>query len=1096
MGVLAVVLMSACTVCWLVGLTPLCTPAQASQTPGSASLESLVRKAETLVQAGQYDAALQAAQEAVAVSEAATGGSPPLTARAYRALGLAQAYKQSPEAEAALRRALSICEAHFGGEHPEVAHSLAGLALFYRLRGDYRAAEPLYRRALEVMEKTCAPEHPDLAAILNSVALFYKVKGDYTAAEPLYRRALAIREKALGAEHPDTAATLNNLAELLRARGDYAAAELLYYRARAVWEKTLGAKHPHVATVLTNLALLHKDRGDYRRAENDFRQALTLREAIFGPEHPEVATAASNLAELYRVRGDYAAAEPLYRRAVAIREQKLGPEHPELAISFNNMAAMYRDRGDYATAEPLYQRALSIWEKALGPNHPLVAHALNNLGDLCRLQERLAAAKSLFEQALRIREKALGETHPLVASTLANLGAVESALGDDAAEATLKRALNIAERTAGLDHPLTASVLTHLGWLYQQRGDYAGAEALYQRSYHIREKALDRGHPDLALSAGRLAWLDLARGRPRQAGDWLARVSELLEADFRRNLVVGSERQKTLYVRRSSQLAEATVAWQVKYFPKEGPAARLALLTIWRHKGRALDVLAHQTAVLRARADPDDQRLLDDLEAMRNRLTQLAGKAESQVERARLEREIERQESKLGERFTQLGAQLQTVSYEAVRAALPKDAVLIEYFVYRPLDPERPGRLAAAYHLAAYVLSSGDGAPRVVELGALEAIASRIETFRWALQERRPDVRTAARALDEKLFAPLRPLPDGTRRLFIAPDGDANLIPFEALVDEQGRYLVERYTINLLTSGRDLARIRGLKSNTKTQRGLVLADPRYDLGGGPAVHPADGLRSVDFQLADYPPLPGTRREASLLQGMLHNIEVVFGDKATEAHLKATRAPWCLHVATHGFFLPGRRIGQANVETRELGMAAEGAVAEENPLLRSGLVLAGVRQGQSGAGEDGILTALEAAGLDLMGTQLVVFSACETGLGEARPGEGVYGLRRALVVAGAETQVMSLWKVSDAATTALMGDYYRRLARGEGRADALRATRLKFLRGDIRPQTGDLKRELGLSSSHLEQRPATDWRHPYYWAAFVVSGDWRPLDAGR
>jgi CHAT domain-containing protein len=139
---------------------------------------------------------------------------------------------------------------------------------------------------------------------------------------------------------------------------------------------------------------------------------------------------------------------------------------------------------------------------------------------------------------------------------------------------------------------------------------------------------------------------------------------------------------------------------------------------------------------------------------------------------------------------------------------------------------------------------------------------------------------------------------------------------------------------------------------------------------------------------------------------------------------------------------------------------------ENPLLRSGLALAGANQRDEGA-EDGILTSLEMAGLDLSGTQLVVLSACDTGLGTVANGEGVYGLRRAVLMAGAEAQLTSLWKVSDEVTLKLMGSYYRRLIVGEGRAEALRSVQLEML--------------------------ADTWlRHPYYWASFVPLGRWEPL----
>ena len=183
-------------------------------------------------------------------------------------------------------------------------------------------------------------------------------------------------------------------------------------------------------------------------------------------------------------------------------------------------------------------------------------------------------------------------------------------------------------------------------------------------------------------------------------------------------------------------------------------------------------------------------------------------------------------------------------------------------------------------------------------------------------------------------------------------------------------------------------------------------------------------------------------------------------------LKQVQFPRILHLATHGFFLSDLEPAlPLNPLAGELMTAARAPVVPttENPLLRSGLALAGFNLRQSGS-EDGVLTALEAAGLDLQGTELVVLSACDTGVGEIANGEGVYGLRRALTIAGARSQLMSLWQVADIGTAALMVDYYDRLLQGEGRSEALRQAQLALLQD---PQ----------------------YRHPYYWAAFIFQGDW-------
>ncbi len=250
-----------------------------------------------------------------------------------------------------------------------------------------------------------------------------------------------------------------------------------------------------------------------------------------------------------------------------------------------------------------------------------------------------------------------------------------------------------------------------------------------------------------------------------------------------------------------------------------------------------------------------------------------------------------------------------------------------------------------------------------------------------------------------------------------------------------------------------------------------------------------------------------------------------GPQATEAALKQVSGPRILHVATHGFFLPDilrANAGSTGARSVELVSSEQMQTAhQENPLLRSGLALAGVNQRQSGAGEDGVLTALEATGLDLWGTKLVVLSACETGLGEVKNGEGVYGLRRALVLAGSESQVMSLWQVSDAATRDLMAAYYERLQVGEGRTEALRQVQLLMITSgtpetDGRRQTagGRLQEQTagagtttaprtapdtasgqqrGLGIERRQKTLNEDRSHPFYWASFIQSGDWRSLD---
>jgi CHAT domain-containing protein len=243
------------------------------------------------------------------------------------------------------------------------------------------------------------------------------------------------------------------------------------------------------------------------------------------------------------------------------------------------------------------------------------------------------------------------------------------------------------------------------------------------------------------------------------------------------------------------------------------------------------------------------------------------------------------------------------------------------------------------------------------------------------------------------------------------------------------------------------------------------------------------------------PLPGTRIEAEGIKKALGLADdrVLLGARATEAAIKAVHGPRILHVATHGFFLPDQERFAPDAKITPLDLRRLG-----NPLVRSGLALAGfnARGGADGA-DDGVLTALEVTGLDLTGTELVVLSACETGLGRVDHGEGVYGLKRALVLAGARTQAVTLWKVSDDATQALMNAYYARLLKGEDRIEAMRAVQLDMLGGrvsrtEVAATTAGKQRDV-LAFEELGSERGHNWKHPFYWASFTVSGAEGPIE---
>ena len=380
--------------------------------------------------------------------------------------------------------------------------------------------------------------------------------------------------------------------------------------------------------------------------------------------------------------------------------------------------------------------------------------------------------------------------------------------------------------------------------------------------------------------------------------------------------------------------------------------------------------------------------------------------------------------------------------------------------------------------------------------------------------------------LREAVFDPLLAALGGRKRLLIAPDGDLSRLPFEVLPTRHGSRLIDDYHISYLGAGRDVLRFREAKGG-RPGSPLVVADPDFDLGGGavaaappsgkgkadpgvpkskigfwsrplarervalawpasPAAQPAHMAaplgrqsRDLDPRTLHFEPLPGTRVEGEHVGEML-GVRPWLGGAALEAPLKACNSPRILHLATHGFFLPDKKGDPNRKRDQQIGAFAGASCggpsrmlgAElENPLLRSGLVMAGFNTWIRGGSpppdaEDGLLTAEDVSGLNLLDTDLVVLSACETGLGEVRTGEGVYGLRRAFVLAGTKGLVMSLWKVPDEETRKLMEDFYQRI---------------------LKEQPGQLYAE-ALRAAQLAMKENEECRDPLYWGAFIYEGD--------
>jgi CHAT domain-containing protein len=839
---------------------------------------------------------------------------------------------------------------------------------------------------------------------LRATADRLETEGRFDAARQLLLRALTIAETAWGADDLQAAAAAAQLAGVDRKLARDVESEALYQRAIAIADRTLGADHPSSAAMRFQLAALYQYQGEGRKAEALLRQALDVIERTLGRDHPRFVSGLITLGNLRDDAGDLEAEEAIVRRALTISETIGDTDGVQYAELLNNLGEVYRQKQDYGRAEDLLRRSLALGERVTGPDSYFIATALQNLGIIAR--ER--------------KDYATGIAYNV-------------------------RALSIRERMVGAGHPDVAHILTNLANTYRAIGDYPRALETHLRALHIWEHAAGPYQEATLKSVGNITKAYAAAGDLTNAVTYQRRTDAIVEKQLTLNLAVGSERQKLAFVTSVSERTDRTISLHLDRARDSQDAGALAALVLLQRKGRVQDAMVDALAAVRQWVVAPADRALrigprDDGGARGSRS---APPTMNGVTAGRSPAEAEGCSSDAGDTAPS-SAPDATGDARRRAGAMPADAVLLEFAVFRPFDPtaERNAEAYGPPHYAAYVIRKL-ASPRGVDLGPAAAIDQAIDALRQSLRDPHDSSVTArARAVDDRVMRPLRPLLGGATRLLVSPDGDLNLVPFEALIDEEGRYLIERYATSYLTTGRDLLRMQGARA-IPTRR-VIVADPRF--GEPPAAE--NGRRAEMY----FAPLSATGMEARAIKALFPDAALFTGASATKATLQSVRAPRILHIASHGFFLDD--------SARDAG----------NPLLRSGLALAGANLTHDGE-RDGILTALEASGLDLWGTQLVTLSACDTGIGEVRNGEGVYGLRRAFVLAGAETLVMSLWPVSDYIARDTIVGYYTGLRAGLGRGDALRQAKLALLR---RANRG----------------------HPFYWAGFIQSGEWAGLDGAR
>lgn len=934
-------------------------------------------------------------------------------------------------------------------------------------------------------------------------------QGKYTEAIELAKEAYETRKQILGDQNSFTAASADWLGRLYDSSGDYAQSERWKKLSIEIQRRQLGEHHPTFATALSYLARLYADMGAYTKAEPLDQQALAIRKETLGENSRDYSMSLNDLAILYDRMGDYARAEPLYREATRITKEILGMKHYDYATSLSNLAALYLKMGESDKALPLYQEASAIDKEVLGESHPFFALDLQSLAEVYRDSGKYSQALPLFQQALAIQREALGEKHPRYLATLEDLALLDKDMGKyDEAEAFFQQVIATRKSVLGEQHRDYAASIYDLARLYETMGKYDKAEPLAAQALQIVRNQLDA-----------TACIQSERQQLRMAETARHYLNTYL------SVTAGAKTPAaTVYAQVLSWKGSVSARQQIMRRMRQGAPVHGSLKTakLFDQLAAASRDLSNQSlAIPAAGQEKAHQRqialLSDQIESLQQQLA-----AENHEFRDQLDQ--------------------QRRTPDDIRHALPPDAALVdllEYTRYVRAAPDAKEQHANFTRSLVGFVVRADRPIERIELGPVAPIAGAIAAWRkdYGLHDAAASDGPAQELRGlvwDKLDASLT----GEKTILFSPDGATARFPWPALPGKQpGTYLIEDVAIAVVPIPRLLPELLAAKpspaaSAAPSDHGssthestvqppvkstvqppveaasgggagdvepslLLIGDVNFDADpgrplGAVAESPPRGTRSG--RPLHWPALPGTRTE---IVSIADSFEQQFPDaklkKLRDANATKTEVVALLdrysyvHFATHGFFAPTEYKSALAAASRGSSPGAINPFSVQDvsgfqPGLLSGLVLAGANLPDRDGKDDGILTALEVSDLDLSHVELATLSACETGLGETAGGEGLLGLQRAFQISGAKSVMATLWTIRDDASRTLMIDFYENLwKRKMSKIEALRQAQLTMLREG-------LKRGLELP----DDQPA-DKQHrlpPYYWAAFVLSGDWR------
>lgn len=909
--------------------------------------------------------------------------------------------------ETALQQKFSIYNSK-NAEYASTAQLLGDLSL--RI-GYFEKAKAYFEDAQVLFNNYLGTYSDENVEALISRGQYEEVIGDFVQAHIYFDSALHISERIHRTKSPEYANVANHIGRIYVKNGDLKNAEVYLLEANKIYLE-LGNYTLEYIESLENLAVLYQHKGDFNQSEKLLLNIEKEKRELSNVSQELLLETLNDLGILYHELNDFPKSKTYFEEVYKISKDHLGEDHKYYATAINNLAAIAKQEGNLEVAERLLMEATDIFENIYGADHPKYANALNNLAAVEREMGALIASESHYQKVLKIDKMIFGEQHPEYATALTNLGILYSTMGrNSSAGLCYQQALEIRKRSLGRNHPAFGKSLENLGMYYYSQGNLERAESYLREAIDIQLEQIKSIFPGFTQSER-------------------SRFYTTIKADLERYTFIVSEMLET-----NPELIQNIFNYQV---------ATKGIL--FSSSEKVHNLILNST----------DQHLIDEYNKWSNATVRLAGLYQLGEEKLRNygidlkkeEAQVEQMEKSLMFQSSDFAGMFASdeVDWRTIRRSLGDDQVLVEIVRFREFASQQSdqaevfGFTDKVHYL--YIILKPDTYDNpdyvLVENGAA------LEVKGFSLYSHSVKYEYDLRASYVNYWEEVDEKIGSTKKVMVSPDGVYFKMNLNLLKTSKKDYLIDKYYVSYLTSPRDLYQARKAV-NPENDFAILVGNPSFG-----------GHKELSLKLAN---LPGAELEVNEIASKLSTggwkVNVSQNEQATEARLKTARNPTILHIATHGYFSDSDPI---------LSRITPG----NNPMFKSGLFLSGALnsyanylQGEfQDSGDDGILSAYEASNLNLQNTRLVVLSACETALGEIESGEGVYGLQRAMMVAGAKNLITSMTKVEDEATQYLMALFYE-----------------EFIK------TNDVTKALEHAQVILRQK----YPDPRIWGAFLLTG---------